>query len=330
MLPETPDTIILISSLRPYVCIGFHQDIEREVDRAYCRRAGLPIYRREIGGGAVYLDRDQLFTQWVFHRSHLPDSVEERFRLHIRPLVDTYVAFGIAAYHRPLNDIHVEGRKIGGTGAGSLGDAEVVVGSLMFDFDSGVMAKVLRVGSEKMRDKLHRSLQQYVTGMARELGQAPDRETVKRVYLEKCGAALGREIVGGALTEREELEARRWDALFVSKGWLHQRGGLQRKGVKIHEGVRVVEAGHKAPGGLIRVVVRLRDGCIDDLALSGDFTLLPAPGVGALEEAARGLAADPGALLGRFREVYGVMGLRSPGVAPEDFAEAVLMATNGG
>ena len=125
---DAPDTIILVSSDRPYVCIGYHQAVEKEVDLDYCRERGLPVYRREVGGGAVYLDDGQLFTQWVFHAGHLPVDLEARFELYVRPLVETYQALGIPAYLRPINDVHVGGKKIGGTGAAQMGDAEVVVG----------------------------------------------------------------------------------------------------------------------------------------------------------------------------------------------------------
>ncbi|MBI1801638.1 MAG: lipoate--protein ligase family protein, partial [Chloroflexi bacterium] len=37
MTPDTPDTIILVSSNQPYVCVGYHQDLEKEVDLDYCR-----------------------------------------------------------------------------------------------------------------------------------------------------------------------------------------------------------------------------------------------------------------------------------------------------
>jgi lipoate---protein ligase len=327
MAPGDPDTIALVSPADPYVCIGFHQDMEREVDLAYCRTQGLPVYRREVGGGAVYLDRHQLFTQWIFHRDHLPFSLEERFELHVRPLVETYQAIGINAYHRPLNDIHVGGRKIGGTGAASMGEAEVVVGSLMFDFNSSVMARVLKVPSEKMRDKVYQSLREYMTTMTRELGQAPDRDEVVAIYLDKCGAVLGMEIVPGVLSECEEAAAHEWDERFLTPEWLYQRGAPLQQGVKIHDGMSVVEASHKAPGGLIRVIARLRENRIDDLALSGDFTLLPASGVAILEQAAKGLAVRHDLVLSRFREVYNEMGIHSPGVTPEDFAMTILAAT---
>ena len=63
MKDDTPNTIIMVAPNAPYVCIGYHQDMQKEVDLEYCAEHGLPVYRREVGGGAVYLDNGQLFTQ---------------------------------------------------------------------------------------------------------------------------------------------------------------------------------------------------------------------------------------------------------------------------
>ncbi len=323
---DSPDTIILVSPDRPYVCIGYHQDLEREVDLDYCRGHGLPVARREVGGGAVYLDAGQLFVQWVFHRDALPHSLEARFELYIRPLVETYQALGIAAYHRPVNDIHVAGKKIGGTGAAQMGEAEVLVGSLMFTFDKATMARVLKVSSEKMRDKIFESLEQYMTTMAEQVAPLPDRAAVRDLYLARAAAALDREIAPGAATAAELALAAELDARFVSEDWLYQKGGLRRAGVKIHEDVQVAEGAFKAPGGLIRATVRLREGRVDDLELAGDFTIFPAAAVGALQTAARGaeLAAD--ALAARFAAVYRDLAIQAPGVTPAHLADAVLAA----
>ena len=154
MTDGSPDTILLVSPDAPYVSIGRHQDVDREVDRAVCAELGFPVIRREVGGGAVYLDGNQLFAQWIFAAEHLPATVEERFTLYCNTLVEAYRALGVEAAYRPVNDIHVNGRKIGGTGAARMDRAEVVVGSLMFDFDVETMARVLKVPSEKFRDKV--------------------------------------------------------------------------------------------------------------------------------------------------------------------------------
>ena len=327
MTPTDADTIILVSPTNPYVCIGYHQDIEREVDLSYCKAKGLPVFRREVGGGATYLDSMQVFTQWIFHRDHLPSGIEERFALHAQPVVETYHALGIPAYHRPVNDIQVAGKKIGGMGAARIGIAEVLVTSLMLDFDIESMTRVLKVSSEKMRDKVHQGLRQYMTTLTSELGHAPDREMVKALYVDRCRSAMDREIVPGALTEREEMMARQLDERFVTADWLYQQAKLRQSSVKIHQDVVVVEADHKAPGGLIRVTARLREERIEELSISGDFTLLPTTALCELERAACGLPAERDLLFEAIQAVYTSSGIQSPGVKPEDFTQAILAAT---
>ena len=183
MKEDSPNTIIMVSPNAPYVCVGYHQDLQKEVDLEYVQANNLTVLRREVGGGAVYLDNGQLFSQWIFHKNDLPSSLDERFQLYIEPLVQTYHALGIDAAIRPINDILVNGKKIGGTGAAQIGIAEVVVGSLMYTFDKKTMSKVLKVSSEKMRDKVFESLEAYMTTMTEQLGSTPDRAMVKDLYI---------------------------------------------------------------------------------------------------------------------------------------------------
>lgn len=322
--PGSPDTIILVGSTKPYVSIGVHQELEKEVDVEYCRGRGLPIIRREVGGGAVYLDSDQVFAQWVFHGVALPRDIAGRFTRYVEPLVATYRALGIPAEYRPINDVHVEGRKIGGTGAARMGMAEVVVGSLMFDFDFASMARVLKVSSEKMRDKVFQSLDQYMTTMTRYLGSRPDRDAVVQIYLEQVQATLGRPIEPGEPSTRELELAEELDARFATDEWLYQAGDSSRTGVKIHQDVHVVEAATKTPGGLVRVTACLRDGCIDELTLSGDFTMLPWTATSALEDALRGTALEADAVRMQVEDVYRRLGIEAPGLTAGDLADAVL------
>jgi lipoate-protein ligase A len=323
---DSPDTIILVRPAEPYVCIGFHQDLEREVDLDYCRSRGLPVYRREVGGGAVYLDENQLFLQWIFHPASLPADLEGRFRLFSQPLVQTYRSLGIDARHRPVNDIQVGGKKIGGTGAARIGPAEVVVGSLMFDFDKAAMARVLKVPSEKMRDKVFQSLELYLTTIREQIGEVPDRHRVSRLYLEHCAEILEAEIVPGEWTEDEELRAREFDRRFGSPDWLFQDGPFRLSGIKIHEDVEVAESVLKAPGGLIRVAARFRSGRIDDLSISGDFTIVPRTALPDIERALRGIRPEGRAVRAVLEERYRALAIQSPGLGPEHWAEAVALA----
>lgn len=326
LAPGSPNTIILVSPNAPYVCVGYHQDLRKEVDVDYCEAHDLPVYRREVGGGAVYLDSNQLFVQWVFHGEDLPASLEARYARYIAPIVATYQALGVPAYQRPVNDIHVGGKKIGGTGAAQIGDALVLVGSLMLDFDKATMARVLKVPSEKMRDKVFESLEQYMTTLKEQLGQAPHRQTVKSLYLQQASETLGAPIVASALSEAETAWAARLDATFVSDEWLLQKGGLRPQGVKIQEDVQVGEAAFKAPGGLVRATVRTRGGLIDDLVLSGDFTLLPASALGEIETGLRGEPCSLGPLTAKVQAIYEALGVQAPGLEPQHLATAITTA----
>ena len=327
MGPDSPDTILLVSPDAPYVSIGRHQDVDREVDLGYCEEHGFPVIRREVGGGAVYLDGNQLFTQWIFRADRLPATVEGRFVVYSETLVRTYQALGIAAEYRPINDIHVAGRKIGGTGAARMDRAEIVVGSLMFDFDITTMARVLKVPSEKFRDKVYQSLAEYMTTMRRELGEPPPREAVVAAYLKACSDVLGRPIEPGVLRADEAALAERLDDRFASAEWLHEAGGLRRAGVRIHEDVRVGEGVHKAPGGLIRCVARVRSDRLDDIGFSGDFTARPATMPDDLEAELRGSALAEPELLARVQGYYDRVRPEIPGVAPSDWVTAIQRAT---
>lgn len=207
-----------------------------------------------------------------------------------------------------------------------MGIAEVVVGSLMYTFDKKTMSKVLKVPSEKMRDKIFESLDAYMTTMTEQLGSTPDRAMVKDLYMQKVSEALGAKVYEGEWTAEEDAMAQEIDARFTSDEWLFQKGRLQQPGVKIHEDVHLVEAAFKAQGGLIRVIARLREGRIDDVSISGDFTLLPSFALGALEQSLRGLSATPETLQSKIEEAYYRLSIQSPGVTPADFATAIMNA----
>ncbi len=77
----------LVNPDAPYVCVGMHQEIDKEVDEAFCKAEGLPIIRRHVGGGAVYLDRNQMFVHFIYPRKKAPEFAVE-------PLSDVHRADG--------------------------------------------------------------------------------------------------------------------------------------------------------------------------------------------------------------------------------------------
>ena len=62
--------LVLVSPRTPLVSIGYFQDAEKEIDIDYCKKAGIPITRREVGGGATFLDKNQIFYQLIWRKGN--------------------------------------------------------------------------------------------------------------------------------------------------------------------------------------------------------------------------------------------------------------------
>lgn len=233
---HTPNTVVLATPGTPYMCIGFFQDVENELDVAFCQANGLPVIRRETGGGAVYIDKDQLFIQWIFQQSSLPPRVDQRFQLFVKPLIETYKFFGINAYYHPINDVHVNGKKIVGTGAGTIGEGEIVTGNIMFNFNYDTMINAINVPNDAFREAVRRNMKQFLTHMNMELVGAPTVEEVKEVYKQKCAQVLGVNLVDGEFTQLELEKMEQVEAKFKQDKWLFQtkRKAPLSKLFKIH------------------------------------------------------------------------------------------------
>ena len=268
--PTTPDTIVLATPETPYMCIGFFQDVDNELDVNYCRTNQLPIIRRETGGGAVYIDEGQLFVQWVFQQSSLPRRVDQRFQLFVKPLIETYKFFGINAYYHPINDVHVDGKKIVGTGAGTIGEGEVVTGNFLFDFNYDTMIDAINVPGKDFRDSVRRNLKHYLTTMNIELNELPHRSEVISVYRAKCKEELGISIIDGAFTEEEIFQMEKVEKKFLQEDWLYQTQRPQPKDklFKVHLGVWIGQVTHEFEQGAVTALVTMRDDFISEVKLT--------------------------------------------------------------
>jgi len=311
----------LLSPASPYVCIGYFQDVEQEVDLEYCREHGIPVFRREVGGGAVYLDGEQLFYQLVIHKDNplVPKDKAAFYRKFLQAPIAAYRALGIPAEYKPVNDIIANGRKISGNGVAEIGDFIVFVGNLIVDFDYETMVRVLRVPDEKFRDKVYKTLQDNLSTIRRELGTAPPREELWDLLAGKFAEILGPLEVETAVDAQWRAEADRLARRMLTDEWLYRRGRPQiGREVTIRSGVQVWHKAYKAPGGLIRAVAEIREGVIADISLSGDFFFFPAERLADLERALVGVRVEEVEnVVARF---YAEHGVESPGVVPADFA----------
>lgn len=314
----------LVSPATPYVCIGFHQDIYQEIDLDFCRQNDIPIFRRDLGGGAVYLDGDQLFFHLILHRSNpaIPPNKTAFYRKFIQPVVKVYRSLGIDAEYKPINDIMVEKRKISGTGVGEIGDCVVFVGNLIVDFNYEMMARILKVPDEKFRDKVHKSLTDNLSTIRREVGEENAKQWSEHDLngllaneFEKLLGPMTAEAPDSILKEAMKKVCQR----LSTEEWLYQGGKRQAAGrdVKISANAKVIHRMHKATGGLIRADFEAKDGRFGRVSLSGDFFCFPEQGVAWLESWLEGKPLiDIGELMESF---YTEKQVETPGIDINDW-----------
>jgi lipoate-protein ligase A len=328
-----PDTLIVCWPRSPVACIGYFQEADKELDIDYCREKEIPIVRRILGGGAVYLDSDQVFYQIVGARGGkiIPVDIEAVFRKLLEAPVRTYRAMGIPAVYRPVNDIEVEGRKISGTGAAEIDGIAILTGNIILDFNYDEMTKILKVPDEKFRDKLTKSLKERVTTVKRELGYAPHRQDVKRLLLEKFEETLGVKFILGSLTKKEDdLVRKLTKEKYLSKAWTFENSSRHTalsspRIVKVSGLSSVGQSIYKSAGGLIRVTAEFAEKRINEILISGDFTFIP-PKIPELEKSLLEANVEEKNLRDIIRKFYDQNQIISPGTGPDDFAKAILIA----
>ena len=292
MADSSPDTITLMTPDRPYVCVGYHQDISVDVDLEYCRTASVPVLRRAIGGGTVLLDDRQLFFHCILHRRRAPRRVADLYQLVLGAAVRTYQRLGIDAHIAPPNDIQCAGRKLAGSGAGVVGDAVVVGGSIIFGFDRDTMSRVARCPSEGFRAQVRACLDDHMSSLQDEVGPVDHREVMTSL-VDSFTLQLHKQLVPGELTRAELEERERLDAEFQSPEWLF---GMRRPCgpvhcVKIASHIYVCRAQREEAGMIADLVVSTRDRTIRDLAIDCS-PALPAGAAEALTTALRGVTLE--------------------------------------
>lgn len=316
--------LFLLAPAEPYVCIGRHQDVDQDIDVDYCRRHSIPVFRREVGGGGVYLDGQQLFYQLVLHKNNplAQGSKEDFYCRLLAPVVKAYGDLGVPAEYKPVNDIITADRqKISGNGAAEIADHLILVGNVIMDFDYETMVRVLKVPDEKFRDKVYQTLRENLSTLKREIGRAPLLEEIVPVLASRFEEILG-PLEPADLPPAVYKKARELEPLLFHDDWLHKRGKrVSGRDVRIAAGVNVLQRLHKAPGGLIRATFEVKDGRLTGVSFSGDFFFYPAEKLEALETTLNDVALED--VEQTIAAFYSAESIESPGVVPPDLAQAL-------
>jgi lipoate-protein ligase A len=297
----------------PAILIGYHQVVEQEVNLDEAKKRGWDIGRRPTGGGAIIMGPWQLGWEIYAEKSFLGDTPENAIRKGAEGVIKTLNILGIRANFRPKNDVEINGRKISGIGAFSEGKFIAVTGTILLDFDIDAMVSVLRLSSEKLKDKLVKDFKDRITWINRELRSPIDMHELVKVAREAFSEVLGMRLEESSYTELERNLINQLVIKYSSPEWIFNL----RKPL-IGDDIRYVEK--KLPGGLIKVQVKLAGkNIIQSVLITGDFFIEPRTSIYDLEARLKWSRVDD--VEKEIREWF--KNVKIIGISPEDLIDLI-------
>lgn len=183
---QPPDgaPILLWARAKTHLCLGQSQGLaELEPN------AGVPVVRRPLGGGLVWVDENQYVFVLIVPRRDAPGRPARWFPWALAPVVATYRQFGLPAYLNG-NDVWLNGRKIAGSGAASIGECAVVASSFLLRFPIEAFAEQVASPSPEFRAWLREGLSLAMTEWA-EHGALPAERTLEEAFRARLEAQYG-------------------------------------------------------------------------------------------------------------------------------------------
>lgn len=182
---EDAAPIALWGRSNAHVCLGQSQDFSAELNPL----PGVPVVQRPLGGGTVWVDELQYCFVLVVPLRHAAGRPQQWFDWGLAPAVATWRYFGLAAERRE-QDIWLGGRKIGGSGAATIGRCAVLAGSFMLRFPAERFARCVACPSEGFRSWLSEGLRAAMTDWASHQAP-PDGAELARAFRLHLESVLG-------------------------------------------------------------------------------------------------------------------------------------------
>lgn len=132
------ETIVMLWQNPPCVVCGRSQNIFEEVCLPEVWAAGIPVVRRNTGGGTVYHDLGNLNYTILTPR----ENAGEGYPHFLRPLANALAALGVPCVQGGICDLVAAGKKISGNAQAVIGGTVLHHGTLLFDADLTVLHRL--------------------------------------------------------------------------------------------------------------------------------------------------------------------------------------------
>lgn len=153
------DDCFFMWQVEPTVIFGRNQQMENEVNIAYCQQHGIQVVQRKSGGGCVYADMDNIMLSYISSETH----VGQAFNRFVNMLLLLFRKMGIEAVGTTHNDILIGDRKVCGTACYHLSGRNIIHSTLLYDTNMENMLNAITPGVEKLEAKGIKSVRQRIT-----------------------------------------------------------------------------------------------------------------------------------------------------------------------
>jgi lipoate-protein ligase A len=246
--------------------VGRFQNIDNEINRAYCEANGIALNRRPTGGGAIIMGQDQLGIALCIPGEE-GDSYHRARELMVNfsaGIISGLEELGIRAAFWGKNDVEINNRKVAGLGVYRAPEGGLLFhASVLVDLDIAFMLHVLKTPFEKITDKAIASVAERVTTVRRESVSPVALDEIREYIAAGYHRAFGVSLTPGDFLS-DELEA--IDTLEKSKyltpAWVHQTTAIPDT---------FGSAKVKTPAGLLDVRATLAGNTIKAIFIGGDF-----------------------------------------------------------
>ncbi len=317
--------VVLADPETPFISIGAHQDVSREIDLRFCRHNDLPVLRRATGGPALWLAPNNMMVHIIVPRAR-PESSGPVGPLYVRfvePLLRTWQAFGIPVTRAIWGGVELARYRIGGLQIGFVGTTLMVGASLVTDFDPDTIARQAGLPSDVIRGRIGDVIREQLS----QAGQAPDRAAVKDALLAHLGSLLGWTLQESTLRDDERAAVARREAQMVQIRHLHAAGQrLANADQRARDGLTVVNCAHRGTGGLAHLRLLERAGVIEEIEITGELLPLSSDGLDKLAARLVGLRRDAPDLALRIQNALNLAGLELPGLTATEIAMVLRSA----
>ncbi len=262
MSVSSPDTIVLCIPRDPYFCIGFHQSSGQVISSHARAKYRYPVMRRRLGGGLTYLDQQQLFYQCIFHKRRSPSIPAIAFKAKLEAPIRTLRRIGLHAELLYTNEIEVTGKRIAGIGGGQIGEAHVVVGNILNDFDYQTMAEIVNAPCQIFHEFALKTMQKRITTLKQE-GRSSDWAHLPDLLIEEYEKSVGVPTYLGELTSEERESSEQWAVRMTSRSYLDryeehqtlQRGPMTHLKISGSSSIRLFHYNRNLKAGYLVAVV---------------------------------------------------------------------------